>query len=145
MNVISDGYYSYREYGDAGLVSGHRRKPSNHRLKKTIRQTIIAFIEDPVFENFGPTLLNEKLRRIPGIMISKETLRQIMIEEGKHHPKIKQKSAHPQRERRFSERRTGPNRWLLSCLAGKPGTQSCLILFVDDATSAVSGWGICGP
>ena len=130
--------HSYRIHGDAGLVSGHRRKPSNHRLKETIRQTIIAFIEDPVFENFGPTLLNEKLKEYQGIMISKETLRQIMIEEGKYHPKIKKKIvSHPQRERRLCQGELVQIDGSYHAWLENRGPKACLILFVDDATSAV--------
>lgn len=128
----------YRENGDTGLVSGHRRKPSNHRLAESKRQAIVEFIDEAVYHDFGPTLLKEKLEEFKGIRVSKETLRQIMIEEGKYRPKIqKKKKAHPQRERR--ERRGelvqidgSYHAWL-----EERGPKACLILFVDDATSEV--------
>ena len=130
--------HSYRMHGDSGLVSGHRGKPSNHRLKETVRQEIIAFIEDPVFENFGPTLLNEKLEEYQGIQISKETMRQIMIEEGKLRPKIKKKkTVHPQRERRFCLGELVQIDGSYHAWLEDRGPKACLILFVDDATSAV--------
>jgi transposase len=128
----------YRTQGEEGLVSGHRGKPSNNRMKETKRAEITKFINDPIFEGFGPTLLNEKLEQYQGIRISKESMRQIMIEEQKHSPKIKkEKSRHPSRERR--ERRGelvqidgSYHTWLEERAA-----KACLLLFVDDATSAV--------
>ena len=81
----------YREEGDGGLVSGHRGKPSNHRMREGKRQEIVAFIDDPIFAGFGPTLLREKLEEVKGMHVSKESIRQILIEEGKHRPKTKKK------------------------------------------------------
>ena len=129
---------TYRRMGDEGLVSGHRGKPSNNRMKSNKRKEILEFIQDPIFAGFGPTLLNEKLEQYQGIRISKESLRQIMIEEGKYVPKIKKvKPPHLPRERRS---RRGElvqidgsyHAWL----EGR-GPKACLLLFVDDATSAV--------
>lgn len=128
----------YREKGDIGLVSDHRGKPSNHRLAEGKRQAILEFIGDPVYHDFGATLLKEKLEEFQGIVVSKETLRQMMIEEGIYRPKIqKKKKAHPQRERR--ERRGelvqidgSYHAWL-----EERGPKACLILFVDDATSEI--------
>ena len=128
----------YRKQGEEGLVSGHRRKASNNRMKEAKRAEIKEFINDPIFEGFGPTLLNEKLEQYRGIKISKESMRQIMIEEKKHTPKIKKtKTLHLPRERR---ERCGElvqidgsyHAWLEERAA-----KACLLLFVDDATSAV--------
>ena len=128
----------YRERGDEGLVSRHRGKPSNNRMKADMREKIARFIADPIYTGFGPTLLSETLERFTDISISKESMRQIMIEAGKHHPKKKRgKRPHPPRERRG---RRGEliqidgsyHAWL----EGR-GPKACLLLFVDDATSAI--------
>ncbi|PKN86937.1 MAG: hypothetical protein CVU46_05940 [Chloroflexi bacterium HGW-Chloroflexi-8] len=84
----------FRNQGDVGLVSGHRGKPSNNRMKEARRAKIVEFIRDPIYEGFGPTLLNEKLAQSKGIHISPESLRQIMIEEQKHIPKMKKRRSH---------------------------------------------------
>jgi transposase len=127
----------YRERGDAGLVSGHRGKPSNNRMKSKTRNEIAEFMQDSIYEGFRPTLLNEILERYTGICISKESMRQIMIEEGKYCPKKKrERGSHPPRERRY---RCGEliqidgsyHAWL-----EERGPKACLLLFVDDATSA---------
>jgi hypothetical protein len=60
------------------------------------------FIGDPIFDGFGPTLLKEKLEEYKGIAICKETMRQLMIVGGKHHPKVKKKQKILlERERRY--------------------------------------------
>ncbi len=127
----------YRERGDEGLVSGHRGKPSNHRMKADTRDKIVRFIADPVYTGFGPTLLKEVLERYTGIRISQESLRQIMIEEGKHHPKVKRKKRpHPPRERRCRRGELVQIDGSYHAWLEERGPKACLLLFVDDATSA---------
>lgn len=140
---VSERYFRsllsrHRQQGDAGLVSGHRGKPSNHRMKETKRQEIVEFMDDPIFEGFGPTLLMEKLEELKGINVSKETMRQIMIEEGKHYPKTKKKKIpHPQRERRARRGELVQIDGSYHAWLEERGPKACLLLFVDDATSAV--------
>jgi len=128
----------YRAEGDAGLVSGHRGKTSNHRMDESQRNQIREFISNPIFKGFGPTLLNEKLREYGGITICKETMRQIMIEEGKHQPKVKRrKEPHPPRERRCRRGELVQIDGSYHAWLEERGPKACLLLFVDDATSAV--------
>lgn len=128
----------YREQGDKGLVSGHRGKPSNNRMKVNTREQIVRFIADPMYTGFGPTLLNEILERSTRISISKESMRQIMIEEGKHHPKKKRaKRLHPPRERRWRRGELIQIDGSYHAWLEERGCKACLLLFVDDATSAV--------
>ena len=120
------------------LVCGHRGKPSNHRLKATKRQTIIDLMRDPKYEGFGPTLLTEKLAEYQKITVSRETVRQIMIEEGLHHPKSKKKiNLHPQRERRAQRGELVQIDGSYHAWLEERGPKACLLLFVDDATSEV--------
>jgi transposase len=128
----------YRERGDTGLVSGHRGKPSNNRMKADTRDKIVRFIADPIYTGFGPTLLNEVLERTTGISISKESMRQIMIEEEKHHPKKKrEKRPHPPRERRSRRGELVQIDGSYHAWLEERGSKACLLLFVDDATSAI--------
>lgn len=127
----------YRVKGDIGLVSGHRQKPSNNRLKEDLRQRIQRVISDPIFSDFGPTFLAEKLEEYEGIVISRETMRQLMIEQGMHHPKVKKKRAHPQRERRRLRGELVQIDGSYHAWLEDRGPKGCLLLFVDDATSAV--------
>jgi len=128
----------YRKDGDIGLVSGHRGKPGNRKLGEEKRQTILEFIGDPIFHDFGPTLLKEKLEESKGIVISKETLRQVMIEEGNYQPKIKKKrEIHPPRERRHRRGELVQIDGSYHAWLEERGAKACLILFVDDATSEI--------
>ena len=64
----------YREKGDIGLVSGHRGKPSNNRMRKDKRQNILDLMLT-TYQGFGPTLASEKLAERDRIQVSKETIR----------------------------------------------------------------------
>ena len=127
----------YRQNGDIGLVSGHRGKPGNRKLSEEVRSAIGEFIHDPIYQDFGPTLLNEKLEENRMIIICKETLRQIMIEEGSHHPKTRKKKSHPSRERREHRGELVQIDGSYHAWLEERGPKACLLLFVDDATSAV--------
>ena len=128
----------YRMEGDIGLISGHRSKPSNNSMAESKRKRIVAFICDPLFKGFGPTLMAEKLAERAGVTVSKESVRQLMIEEGLHKPKRKKRTRpHPLRPPR-------PRRGELVQIDGsyhawleERGPKACLLLFVDDATGAV--------
>ena len=57
----------YRDQGDAELVSWHRFKPNNNRIRSDVCSQITHFIKDPIYTGFGPTLPNEILEREMGI------------------------------------------------------------------------------
>jgi hypothetical protein len=126
----------FRLEGDLGVISARRGKPSNNRMATDTRQQIKDFIHDPLYKGFGPTLLTEKLAGRGGIIVSKETVRQLMIAEGKHQPrKKKDPELHQQRERRARRGELvqidGSEHAWLEDRAGK----AVLLLFIDDATS----------
>jgi transposase len=67
------------------------------------------------YQGFGSTLASEKLDERDGLKVSKETVRQIMIEAGLHRPKTRKKDrTHPIRLEncyilpRWTSRRNGP-------------------------------------
>lgn len=127
----------YRRHGDLGLVSRRRGKPGNRKLAGDKHERIRKFINDPLHEGFGPTFMMEKLEQYQGIKISKETMRQIMIEEGVHEAKVRKKKIHPPRERKkqvgdIVQIDGSSHAWLED-----RGPKACLLLFVDDATSAI--------
>lgn len=78
----------FRLDGVAGIVSGHRSKPSNNRLAPENRQTIIDKLHEK-HSDFGPALASEKLEERDEAVVSKETVRQIMISEGLHNSKTR--------------------------------------------------------
>ena len=90
----------YKEYGEQGLISKHRGKPSNNRLPDVLRQQIAEIVSEH-YADFGPTLAQEKLLERHDIKLSVETLRQIMTQVGLWKPKRKRQPAvHQLRERR---------------------------------------------
>lgn len=127
----------YRLYGPEGIISGHRRKPSNNRMKKEKREKILERIRDD-YPDFGPTLASEKLWERNGLKVSKETVRQLMITEGLHKPKTRSnEQVHQMRERK-------PHRGELVQIDGSyhdwledRADKACLLLFIDDATSEI--------
>lgn len=126
----------HREEGDVSLVSRHRGKPSNHRLPESKRQAMIEFMHDPKYEGFGPTLLAEKFFESQHIKVSRETTRQLMIEEELYHPKRKKKViVHPQRERRARRGELVQIDGSYHAWLEDRGPKACLLLSVDDATS----------
>lgn len=72
--------YRYRQEGDGGLVSRKRGKPSNRKTDTETREEVRKFVYDPIMKGFGPTLMAEKLGIKKGILLSKEIVRQLMIE-----------------------------------------------------------------
>lgn len=125
----------YREEGAAGLVSKRRGQPSNNRIASSIKAQIIERLRDR-YAGFGPTLASEYLQD-EGVRLSRETLRNWMIEAGLWRAGKKRAGVHPPRERR-------PRLGELVQIDGSPhdwfegrGPRCTLIAFIDDATSRV--------
>ena len=127
----------YRKQGDQGIISGHRTKASNNRMKAEKRKCILDLLLTK-YQGFGPTLASEKLAEREGIQVSKETLRQILIEEGLHRAKSKKKEkAQPLRERRACVGELVQIDGSYHAWLEERADKACLLLFVDDATSHV--------
>ena len=71
----------YRVEGPVGLISRHRNRPSNHRLKADLEDQVVRLLQDH-YPDFGPTLATEKLAERHQIMLAKETVRRIQITAG---------------------------------------------------------------
>jgi len=69
----------YRAEGDAGLVHRSRGRPSNRRIPEVTRRRVMALVRRH-YADFSPTLASEKLAERDGIEVSREWLRQRMIE-----------------------------------------------------------------
>jgi transposase len=127
----------YRKYGEAGLISKKRGKPSNNKYGEKFKETVRVIIEEK-YLGFGPKFAAEKLREQEKIFLDKETLRKYMIEWKLWIPKLKKYCViHQQRARRacFGElvQIDGSHHdWF----EGR-GERCCLLVFVDDATSRI--------
>lgn len=71
----------YRQTGPSGLRHTARGRSPNNRIRSAKRQYILELIRDN-YPDFGPTLAAEMLVAHHHIVISRETLRKWMIEDG---------------------------------------------------------------
>jgi hypothetical protein len=133
-------YKIIKKSGIKNLVSKKRGKTSNNKLPNLIRARISEIVTSPVYIGFGPTLMSEKLEEIHNIKVSRETIRQIMIQNEIWSVDIKKRPViHQRRQRRA---RTGE----LVQIDGSPhawfedrGEQCNLLVFIDDATGRTYG------
>ena len=71
----------YRLEGPIGLISRHRNRPSNRRLKEDLENQVARILRD-TYPDFGPTLATEKLAERHQIVLAKETVRRIQVAAG---------------------------------------------------------------
>ena len=124
----------FAEGGCEAMAARHRGKPSNNQLEEGLAKKALALVLVN-YKGFGPTLACEKLRENNNVIVSKETLRQLMIGAGLWTPKAVQRAAlHQPRERR-------PCRGELVQIDGSRhdwfegrSAVCTLLVYVDDAT-----------
>lgn len=124
-----------RADGAEGLVSRKRGKPSNRRHKDAFRERVVALVREN-YADFGPTLAAEYLAERHDVVISRETLRQLMIEAGLW------KDREARRPRPYQPRYRRDCRGELIQIDGSKhwwfedrGPQCTLLVYIDDATS----------
>ena len=126
----------YKTSGAKGLVHKSRGKPSSRKWDPKYEALALDLLRSE-WKGFGPTFTAEKLEEIHGIKVSKETIRQAMIQAGIWHRK-RGRSKH--RQRRSRKECIG----ILVQLDGSPhdwfegrGPRCTLLVFIDDATSQI--------
>ena len=130
---------AWRLTGDAALVSTKRGQPSNRALPATLHAELEKCLRGP-YQGVGATLVAEKLLEREGIAVSAETVRRAQIRLKLHRPKSrKDKRVFQLRERRarFGELVQidgSPHAWFEA-----RGPRCTLIVFIDDATSRLTG------
>lgn len=130
-------YKEYKKYGPASVVSKKRGKVSNRRLPDVVRDSVVRVIKAQ-YDDFGPSLAQEKLRDLHAFKIGVESVRQLMIGAGVWHPKQRKRiQPHQMRVRR-------PQRGELIQIDGSPhdwfegrSERCCLLVAIDDATGEV--------
>src|SRR4030066_911465 len=70
-----------RERGIRGLVHGNRGRPSNNRLKESLRKKVLKLSKE-VYWDFNDTHFVEKLWECEGIDLNRETVRKLRREAG---------------------------------------------------------------
>jgi len=123
-----------RERGIKGLVHGNRGRPSNNRLKESVRERVLKLSRE-VYWDFNDTHFTEKLRECEGIDLNRETVRKLRREAGLSAKRRRRGPKH--RKRREREAQEGwmvlwdgsPHAWF-----GSDYPPCCLMAAIDDAT-----------
>lgn len=124
----------FAEDGVGAMISGRRGKPSNNQLGPGLAKAALQLVRER-YADFGPTLACEQLRDRHGVIVSKETLRSLMIEACLWIPKTARIAAlHQPRERRacFGELVQidgSRHHWF-----ERRGDACALLVYIDDAT-----------
>lgn len=127
----------FAEVGVQGMISGRRGKPSNNRLAPDVAQKALQLVRDH-YADFGPTLACEQLLERHAVALSKETLRNLMIQAGLWIPKsARQAPLHQPRDRRaclgeLVQIDGSRHHWF-----EQRGEACALLAYVDDATGRI--------
>jgi hypothetical protein len=128
---------AFRQRGAASLVSCRRGRLSNNRLPKAVRDLAMAIVTER-YADFGPTLAAEKLAEVHGCRVSRETLRQWMIEDGlwldrrRRLPSVHQPRNRRERVGELVQIDGSTHAWFET-----RGPACTLIVYIDDATSRI--------
>ena len=126
----------YREHGDAGLVHGLRRRPSNRGGDRALREAAIGLYREH-YSDFGPTLACEYLAAGHQLVVDDQTLRRWLQSAGlwRRCRKAPQHRRRRQRKACFGElvQIDGSHHdWF----EGRGACGTCvLMVMIDDATS----------
>jgi hypothetical protein len=124
----------FRLAGPAGMISARRGKPSNRQLLPGLAQKALQIVHEH-YADFGPTFACEKLRECHDLVLSKETVRRLMVESGLWTPRsARQARLHQPRERRHCRGELvqidgSPHAWF-----ERRAPACALLVYVDDAT-----------
>ena len=127
----------YAAAGAAGLASRRKGRTPGKQTPAATKAAVVARLRER-YADFPPKLACEKLAEEDGYRLSKETVRQWMVDAGlwqaKRQKKARVHQTRPRRERvgELVQTDGSPHAWL----EGRGPTGS-LVAFVDDATSLV--------
>jgi transposase len=128
-----------KERGPQGIMHSNRERPSNRMIDPALRRRTERNLQK-FYADFGPTFAKEKLEERHGIVLGKETLRQIMISMGLWKPKP--------RKRNKEFRAWRPRKEVFGEMEQFDGSyhawfedraeKCCLLLSIDDATGTIT-------
>lgn len=127
----------FEREGDAAVVHRARGRPPNNRKSDRVRQRALERAQEPVFHDFGPTLLAEHLSLDPEIgLLSAHTLRRWLVEAGlwtRRRKRIRHRRWRPRRAAwgELVQMDTSIHPWL----EDRSAEEIVLIALLDDATS----------
>jgi transposase len=123
-----------RERGIKGLVHGNRGRPSNNRLKESLREKVLKLSRE-VYWDFNDIHFTEKLRECEEIDLNRETVRTLRREAGIEPKRRRRAPGHRKRRERKAQEGAmvlwdgSPHHWL-----GPDHPACCLMAAIDDAT-----------
>jgi transposase len=126
------------ERGDKAIAHGNRGRRSPRKMGKD-QEDLIAEVVGRRYAGFGPTLASEKLCECEGLRVSREKLRQVMLEKGLWHRRRKRRKIYRWRERKaylgeMVQMDGSHHDWL-----EERGPKMVLMGYVDDATGRFFG------
>lgn len=123
--------------GDAAVIHRARGRAPNNRKSTQVRNRAVEMARDPLYEDFGPTLLSEHLERdARGGLVHPSTLRLWLMEEG-----LWKVERHRRKHRRRRPRRQARGELVLmdssehDWLEGRGEDELSLVAMIDDATN----------
>lgn len=126
-----------RNKGNRGIIHGLRGRPSNNLLDSEFLEQALGALHDPLWDGFGPTFAQEKLKAWHSITLGVETVRKLMVKT-----EIWKSRRHGGRHRAWRPRRMCLG--MLTQLDGSPhdwfegrGPECVLLIYIDDATSQI--------
>ncbi len=126
-----------RDNGMRALVHGNQGRPSNHRLKESLRERVLTLSKE-VYWDLNDTHFTEKLREDEGIDLNRETVRKLRREAGISPKRRRRGPKHrKRRERKVQEGWMvlwdgSPHQWF-----GPEQPPCCLMSAMDDATGKI--------
>ena len=124
----------HRDLGTKGVIHGNRGRPSNRAMTGKNQRIILNLIIENYYD-FGPTLASEKLLEVHGVSVSREKVRQLMVDAGIWKSRRRRRTrAYCRRQRRsrrgeLLQADASPHAWF-----EERGPRCDLIAFIDDAT-----------
>jgi transposase InsO family protein len=129
--------FAVKNKGAQGLVSQKRKRPSNHRKPAAFKHEVLSIVRER-YNDFGPSLVREKLETLHDLNVSTETLRNWMTGAHIWIPKQRRIRTHPPRKRRecFGEmiQVDGSHEFWFE----ERGERCVVIVFVDDSTGKIT-------
>jgi transposase len=127
----------YRDHGPLGMCNSSRGKSSNRKFSAHFIRNVLNIIAEK-YKDYGPTFACTQLKRIHGIVLAKETVRRIMIQDGLWIPR-KKKLARIQQPRlrracvgELIQIDGSNHRWFEN-----RGPACTALVYVDDASSRI--------
>jgi transposase len=126
------------EEGDEGIRHKGRGRQSNRKIPATLKERIIELYRKK-YGGFGPTFTSEKLLEMDGIKVSKETVRNFLLESGEWQKGRKRRAYRQWRQRKehkgeLVQMDGSHHDWF----EGR-GPACVLMAYIDDATGRVHG------